>query len=445
VEEVLIREDYVARRISWLANNEIRRSLTLCQIVIQSPHLSIDDLLATYAAQKTRIISVSYPKFMRALILGDYDAYSTDDNSFVSNVFAPPEDFVTTPLLKLSILKLLIDKAGNEAGASSYLSIANLRSYLDAMGVSAEVVDEAVRALLEFRLVEPYDASDDEVHSEQRIAIAHSGRMHFEMATTDLTYIVEMALATPIRLGQVVDELRNLIKEKKRQDIAETLAKVFVTFCLNEDAVFARVPADGLYAGQRQMREELKKRWVDKASDAQSIRGHLGVSLPDPKVSGLSHVKAKVIWFDPAKGYGFVDCGLEADALIGRRTLEAAQMPTVATGDILICDVAPGIAGRFQVIQVYSVEKPLPAAKQLNYVEGEIVFVNMEKRFAFAEVETLSDDIYIPARTLADAGIETIFAGTKVQMVIEPGRFGRYTCALIEVLDEPDVDALSIQ
>ena len=185
------------------------------------------------------------------------------------------------------------------------------------------------------------------------------------------------------------------------------------------------------------MREELRKRWVEKGGGDLFVRAHMGISLPDPKVSGLSHVKVSVIWYDPVKSYGFVDCGLDADALIGRRTLEAAQIQSVAPGDTLICDIAPGYAGKFQVIQVHSFEKPVQVATSVNFVHGEIVFFNAAKRFAFAEVETLSDDVYISARALAEAGIEALYAGTKVQMVIEPGRFGRHTCAKIEIFEDP--------
>jgi cold shock CspA family protein len=85
---------------------------------------------------------------------------------------------------------------------------------------------------------------------------------------------------------------------------------------------------------------------------------------------------------------------------------------------------------------VHAFEKPVQTTSKLNFVRGEIVFFDAAKRFAFAEVETLSDDVYISARALAEAGIEALYAGTKVQMVIEPGRFGRHTCAIIEVLEE---------
>jgi len=170
-----VQEDYVSRRIGWLANNEIRRSLTLCQNIILSPHLSIDDLLTTYASgNEMRMLNVSYEKFMRALILGDYNAFSSEDNSFVSNVFASAGDTVSTPLLKLSVIKLLIDKAGGDGGLGGYLTIGNIRQYFDAMGIDESIVDEAVASLLEFRLVEPYDASDGTVWTGQRVAITHS-------------------------------------------------------------------------------------------------------------------------------------------------------------------------------------------------------------------------------------------------------------------------------
>lgn len=122
-------------------------------------------------------------KFMQALVLGNYSAFQQDEQSFVINVFSSSPFFPTTPLLKLRILKLLIVRAGEDGGGvGSYLSVETVHHFFEAAGISLESIDSALSELLEFRLIEPYDASDDSVRAAQRVAVTLSGRMHFDMA-----------------------------------------------------------------------------------------------------------------------------------------------------------------------------------------------------------------------------------------------------------------------
>ena len=117
IEEIFIKEDFIARRISWLSNHDIRRSLLLSQNVITSPFFTIDDLVATYLKRGSgQKISVGYRKFMQALVLGDYNCFQQEDNSFVLNVFCTSPQFPSTPFLRPGLLKLLIDKAGDGSG-----------------------------------------------------------------------------------------------------------------------------------------------------------------------------------------------------------------------------------------------------------------------------------------------------------------------------------------
>src|SRR5262249_27371897 len=140
----------------------------------------------------------------------------------------------------------------------------------DAMGVDESLVDDGLRLLLEYRLIEPYDASDDGVHSNQRVAVSHSGRMHFEMATMDPIYLIEMALATPMRAAAVVDQLRNILKNWNDDSAGELIGR-FARYCVDEDAVFTRIPSDALYNGQKQFREDFSKRWATGGGEAPNL------------------------------------------------------------------------------------------------------------------------------------------------------------------------------
>ena len=99
---------------------------------------------------------------------------------------------------------MLIDRAGEQSGAASYMSLEQTRQYFVAMAINEAALDNAVSVLLLAGLVEPYDASNEGIDASQRIAITHSGRMHYEMATTDQFYIGSMTFATPVRSVDLV-------------------------------------------------------------------------------------------------------------------------------------------------------------------------------------------------------------------------------------------------
>jgi hypothetical protein len=48
LEEVFLNNEFVARRIGYLANFDIRRSLELSKRLMTSPHIGIDDLIRTF-------------------------------------------------------------------------------------------------------------------------------------------------------------------------------------------------------------------------------------------------------------------------------------------------------------------------------------------------------------------------------------------------------------
>jgi hypothetical protein len=137
LEELFLKADFVARRISWLANNNLRKCLELTQKIIVSPIFSIEDLVKAFIVHgSTEALRVDSRKFMQALLHGNYNAFQQDHNTFIFNVFAISPYFPTTPFLSLGILKLLIDRTGDDAGVSGYISLEQVSQYFVAMGIS---------------------------------------------------------------------------------------------------------------------------------------------------------------------------------------------------------------------------------------------------------------------------------------------------------------------
>lgn len=428
LEEVFISEDFVSRRIGWLCNHDVRRSLRLSQDVMTSPFLSIDDLIGAYLkrGQSRHNITVSYRKFMQALVLRAYNQFQQTENAFVLNVFETSPDFPSTPLLRSSILKLLIDKAGEEGGDAGYVAVDQLHLYFEAMGISRESVSVALTALLDYRLIEPYDASNDEFGPQQRVGITHSGRMHQEMVQEDPIYISQMAFATSVRSMALVERLRAIKTGKMHTDEWAEVRRAFVLYCLSEDRVFVRMPQDRIYDGQRELRSILFGKWVGKVSarspepadDLPVSRAETG---PD-----RSHVQSVVKWFDPIKGFGFLDTGSSQDIFLHARTLKKAGMETLNQGDRVVVDVGNSGDGRLQAIQVHSIEPHIPEeVDEINLQPAVVKFFNEKKGFGFLTVPGFDEDVYISAQVLNQSNIEALAEGESVAAIIGdyvPGR-----------------------
>ena len=261
IEEIFINTDYAGRIVGWLSNHDIRRGLQIAQRIITSPIITIGKLVTLYVTGKHW--TVDERSIKRALIWGNYNGFQPSDSEFVVDVFTIPAMSATTPLAKLSILRLLIDRDNQtREQAESYMTIADIVNYLEPIGVARSVLFGCCAELLSFRLVEPYDPTNDAVYIDQRIRVTHSGRIHVEFAQDDEPYVTEMAKSTPIRDLNLVTKMRGLISGKARREDWISLVSNFMSYCLKEDAVYVTVPSADAYEGQRELRNRLYSRWV---------------------------------------------------------------------------------------------------------------------------------------------------------------------------------------
>ena len=82
LEEVFIREDFISRRVSWLANNSLQKCLSLAQTIILSPIFSVEDLVKSYIAYGAHAMNgINYRKFVQALLHGNYNAFQQEYNN----------------------------------------------------------------------------------------------------------------------------------------------------------------------------------------------------------------------------------------------------------------------------------------------------------------------------------------------------------------------------
>ena len=263
VEDIFINEDYIGRVVGWLSNYDIRRNLQIVQRIITSPIINIADLVKAYVIGKE-----SHPSrrsIIKALLVGEYNYFYQQDSNFILNLFEVSPSSITSPILRLSILRLLIDiYSENSKSEKIYLSVENILNYFEPATVSRIVVEEHLKALLNYRLIEPYDPTDTLIYESQRVKVTHSGRIHYEFAVEDKEgiYMSEMALITSVSSHNYVAQVGNLMNHRKlnRQDWI-TIIKWFVEYCLKQDSLYISLPQSNLYNSQRILREKLRQAW----------------------------------------------------------------------------------------------------------------------------------------------------------------------------------------
>ena len=143
-------------------------------------------------------------------------------------------------------------------------------------------------------------------------------------------------------------------------------------------------------------------------------------------------VKAVVKWYNPTKGFGFVQAeDVQGDAFLHVSTLNDAGLQDLPEGSEITCDLAQGRKG-FQVMAITSVDKMgeaqarAPRPEVGDPVEGTVKFFNAEKGFGFLLPDNGNSDVFLSARVLERCGINpaTIKPETRVRFSQRDGQKG---------------------
>lgn len=261
VEEAFIKTDYVSRKVGWLSNYDIRRSLELSQGIITAPILKMEDLVASYYSKR----SVNIPEYRitQALLFGSYNKFRQDAHDFILNLFAIEDGNISSPLLRMSILRLFFDKECTSREAlGGYMKFEEVEHYFEAMGILTRPLVASISELMKLRLLEPYEPTFEHITPTTRMAITFSGRMHLEMALNDGVYLGQMALTTPIRSEVVVREIRDISSKKMDYSDWVNVRKVFAKYCLDQDRVFVSIPNHQAYSTQDILRKDFRSKWI---------------------------------------------------------------------------------------------------------------------------------------------------------------------------------------
>ena len=156
-------------------------------------------------------------------------------------------------------------------------------------------------------------------------------------------------------------------------------------------------------------------------------------SFDQPEITHRE-ITAVVKWFNPTKGFGFVQpSDGSPDAFMHVSVVTRSGIRHLPQGATIICDLCAGPKGP-QVASVHRVES-MPEAEEFfggdqggyggqTDVEGTVKFYNREKGFGFVVPDDGSKDVFVSARVLERAGMQGLEPEQRVRMSTRMGQKG---------------------
>ncbi|GEO19344.1 cold-shock protein [Microvirga aerophila] len=177
-----------------------------------------------------------------------------------------------------------------------------------------------------------------------------------------------------------------------------------------------------------------------------------------PRTASARETQARVKWFNPDKGFGFVELtDGSGEAFLHIRQVEAAGHSALAFGTTLVIRVGPGQKGS-EVTEILSVDtstaEPEPTRRgsrlqppghgpagrpQPRHVQsasaspntpGVVKWYNAVKGFGFVTVEGEDKDLFVHVSVLERSSVGGLEPGQAVRVAIVEGRKGREVGAI---------------
>lgn len=264
LEEIFVASDGISRIIGGLTNFDIRRSLQLSQKIVTSPHIKIDELVRLYLSNGR--LQISSRSIHNAILCGDSNHFSQNASHFVINQFEVQGDDLTSPLLDMRLLRFFMDieSQGGDDVQASHASVDDALGYFDSMSISKSTIKNHIQRLATSHVLATYNTSEIQITEDSRLRITPSGKIHYEWALNNQTYLTETALTTPLRSCQTKDELLtswSTLGKKNRSDW-DNLVRQFAKYCLEQDSIFVVMPSAISYSSQKAMRDQFRNKWA---------------------------------------------------------------------------------------------------------------------------------------------------------------------------------------
>jgi CspA family cold shock protein len=155
---------------------------------------------------------------------------------------------------------------------------------------------------------------------------------------------------------------------------------------------------------------------------------------------GGERISATVKWFNPIKGYGFVQPsnGL-GDAFVHVSVLEAAGQKDLQDGAELECEIEQGPRGPM-VSVIHSVtggqvEASVASDPDAPVLEGVVKFFDPNKGYGFIAPDGEGSDVFVSGRVVAQSGLRMLDAEARVRVATRAGEKGPLAVT-VELIDD---------
>lgn len=307
----------------------------------------MESLISSYVSGN--FITTSFPKFIEALILGDYEVYRFGDTSEIYPLFRVSSDNVCSPLLKIRILALLkAIQIGNKKIEDKHLTVSSIVSYFESMGGEEYSVESCLKELNGLNLIEPYDLSINGLSNDQRFAITYRGSSHLNLSIKNSVYFYQMALTTPINCEETSLRIKSIYKDSviRFYDKIYSIRRFFSDYLISEDAKYYSIKVDDAkYNNQNELLANIVNFRNAKNQDDEPSNTFGESYKPGVVEKG---VDAIVDSFDVSinKGYAFVD-GYDEALEVTTELLEKFNISEIHDGDSIRCDLSRKSSGLY--------------------------------------------------------------------------------------------------
>lgn len=132
----------------------------------------------------------------------------------------------------------------------------------------------------------------------------------------------------------------------------------------------------------------------------------------------IQMIEATVKWYNPKKGYGFVNYEGFPDIFLHCSTLDAVGLKTIFEGDKIVCDIIKNQEG-YQIIKIHEVkfdhsEDDISINEDIYDVLGEIKWYNSMRGFGFIYSAKDGSEIYFHSSILHPSMYKDLIPGRKV-------------------------------